>query len=155
MISKYKKELIETARRFFEGINYTGIGSIEFKRDDRDGKFKMIELNPRIWAQNIQATAAGVNFSYIYYMDCSGNGVDKVLNFKENIRWLDLIQDFQSFIGNHKKGDIKFSEWIASIFGANCFAYFAGDDLKPGWKNSEYLKKYFKLPKKLIKSWKS
>ena len=47
---------------FMENIGYRGIGSIELKLDDRTGKYMMIELNPRLWAQNIQATCAGVNF---------------------------------------------------------------------------------------------
>ena len=56
MTSVYHSDLITLGRRFFEGIDYTGVGSIELKKDDRDGQFKLLELNPRYWQQNIQAT---------------------------------------------------------------------------------------------------
>ena len=150
MVSGFYEDIIRLAKHFFEGINYTGIGSIEFKKDDRDGKFKMIELNPRIWMQNIQATYAGVNFPYLYYLDCCGEKVPQTLSFKNNIRWLDAIQDFQSYLGNRKKGDIDFWSWFLSILKADCYAYFAWDDLKPGFINSNYWIKYLKLPLKIF-----
>ena len=151
MISKRVDNLIELGLKFFEGIGYTGVGSIEFKLDERDNQFKLIELNPRLWQQNIQATYSGVNFPLINFLDCIGVELGSILNFKENVRWLDAIQDFQSFIGNYKKGDVKFFEWFISLFKSNCFAYFAWDDLLPGWKNSNFGLKYLKLPYKLIK----
>ncbi len=150
MASGYYPELIKLARRFFEGINFTGIGSIEFKKDERDGQFKLIELNPRLWAQNIQAAVAGVNFPLINYLDCIGEKVEPILDYNKNICWQDAIQDFQSFLGNRKKGDISIKNWFRSILQADCFAYFAWDDLRPGWKNSGYFTKYFKLPIKLF-----
>ncbi len=151
MISGHYPELIKEARNFFEGIKYTGIGSIEFKKDDMDGKYKLIELNPRLWQQNIQATYAGINFAYINYLDCIGEDVKPILDFKDDIRWLDAIQDFQSFLGNNKKGDVKFYEWIKSVFKTDCCAYFALDDVKPGLENSHYFTKYLKLPLKILR----
>jgi predicted ATP-grasp superfamily ATP-dependent carboligase len=131
MTSGNYPELIALGRKFFEGAGYTGMGSIEFKKDDRDGEFKLLELNPRFWQQNIQAACAGVNFPYINYLDCIGEKVDPSFSFKENIRWLDAVADLQSFVINRKRGDISFLEWVKSILRADCFAYFSGDDLKP------------------------
>lgn len=150
MVSKKMPELIDLAKRFFEGIGFTGVGSIEFKFDERDGKFKLIELNPRLWQQNIQATYAGINFPLINYLDCVGEKIESIETFKEEVVWLDAIQDFQSFLYNYKNKQIKFLEWIKSLIKTNCFAYFAWDDPLPGLKNSNYWLKYLKLPFKLI-----
>ncbi|MCP4608618.1 MAG: hypothetical protein GY845_07880 [Planctomycetes bacterium] len=106
MASVNSPELIALGRRFFEGMGYTGVGSIEFKLDDRDARFRIIELNPRFWVQNIQATYAGVNFPYINYLDCTGGKVVPSLDFKENICWLNAFEDLASFIGNRKRGDV-------------------------------------------------
>lgn len=62
-------ELVDLGLKFFKGIGYRGIGSIEFKKDERDGKLKMIELNSRLWQQNSLATACGINFPLIQYLD--------------------------------------------------------------------------------------
>jgi predicted ATP-grasp superfamily ATP-dependent carboligase len=40
-------ELLALGKAFFKKIGYRGVGSAEFKLDDRDGTLKLIELNPR------------------------------------------------------------------------------------------------------------
>jgi predicted ATP-grasp superfamily ATP-dependent carboligase len=129
MISGNHPELIALGRKLFEGMGYNGVGSIEFKKDDRDGQYKLIELNPRFWQQNIQATYAGVNFPYINYLDCIGEKIDPVLSFKEDIRFWDAYPDVQSFLANRKRGDVSFFEWFKSILSADCHAHFAWDEL--------------------------
>ena len=56
-------------KRFLESIGYRGIGSAEFKRDERDGELKLIELNPRYWQQAALAERCGVNFPLAQYLD--------------------------------------------------------------------------------------
>ncbi|MCP4610596.1 MAG: hypothetical protein GY845_17950 [Planctomycetes bacterium] len=131
MTSSNLPELIALGQGLFEGMGYTGMGSIEFKKDERDGKFKLIELNPRFWQQNIQATCAGVNFPYINYLDCIGAKTEPHLSFRDNICWLDVTQDFRSFLANRKRRETSFSEWFKSILRADCYAYFSRDDLRP------------------------
>ena len=40
---------------------YTGIFDAEFKRDPRDGVYKMIEINARSWWQNTHPSGSGPN----------------------------------------------------------------------------------------------
>lgn len=130
-------ELTKLGRMFFEGIGYTGVGSIEFKKDDRDGQFKLLELNPRFWKQNNHPTFAGINFAYINYLDCIGEDVTPSLIFKENICWLNSIEDFGSFLANRKRGYISTYEWLKSLRSTRCHAHYQGDDLKPVWLNAK------------------
>jgi predicted ATP-grasp superfamily ATP-dependent carboligase len=152
MISGYYPELIALGRRFFEGIGYVGVGSIEFKKDDRDGQFKLIELNPRYWQQNIQATCAGVNFPYINYLDCIGERVEPVLSYKENIRFLDAREDYLSYLGNRKRGDVSFVEWVKSILGADCYSHFSWDDMVPARKYWLTRQRFKQLLQKVLQS---
>ena len=59
-------ELVALSRKFLEGMGYTGMGNVQFKYDDKDGQYKLIELNPRIGMANILITCAGINYPYIY-----------------------------------------------------------------------------------------
>jgi D-aspartate ligase len=151
MESLHDQPLADTALRFFRGTSYRGTGSIEFKKDERDGKFKMIELNARLWQQNIQAAYAGVNFPLIQYLDLTGQLDHPVLDYRDGVRWLDAIQDFQAFWTYRKQRVLSMREWIRSWWGSDCYAYFARDDPKPAWKNSSYGLKYLKLPLFLLK----
>ncbi|NQT71540.1 MAG: hypothetical protein HQ553_02075 [Chloroflexi bacterium] len=137
MTSMKCPELIETSLKFFEGMGYTGVGSIEFKKDDKDGQFKLLELNPRFWKQNNHPTFAGVNFAYINYLDCIGKELAPSLNFRENVHWLNTVEDIGSFLANRKKGDISTTEWLRSLFKTNCHAFFQRDDLGPVWWNAK------------------
>ena len=131
MISQYHEELIHTARRLFEGIGYTGVGSIEFKLDERDNKFKFIELNPRFWEQNIQATHAGINFPYANYLDCIGQKIPFQNSFRDNIAYINLFEDFKSYIYHRKSKYLSLDKWIRSLFRVNCHSYYAKKDILP------------------------
>lgn len=144
-------ELAELGLNFFRGIDYRGIGSIEFKRDERDGQLKMIELNPRLWQQNIQATACGMNFPLIQYLDLTGNHPHAQMNFREGVCWLDAMADFQSFWDYHRQGKLSSWEWIRSWARARSFATFASDDLGPFLKANRCGAKYLRLPLYLVR----
>ncbi|HEY98605.1 MAG TPA: hypothetical protein G4O16_10560 [Dehalococcoidia bacterium] len=140
-----KPELAALGQRFLEAMGYTGIANIQFKYDERDSQFKLIELNPRIGMANILHTCAGVNTAYNYYLDCIGEKVAPALNPRENTSWLNLTGDISSFFANRKRGDLSFTKWIRSVFQADCFPYYARDDLRP------ICKRYVTYTKKWIK----
>lgn len=151
MKSKRVEELLAEGKRIFDALHYTGIGSIEFKKDERDGKFKFIELNPRMWQQNYQATLAGLNFAEYYYKDC----IDEILEYKddflENITYMDVVNDFQSFVVNKKVTGESFYDWTKQLFNADSYSFFDIKDIKPilyssnfGLINIKYIKKFFR-----------
>ena len=49
--------------------------SIEFKKDERDGVFKLLEINPRIWGYNYLATRAGIDFPYLAVRIAGGENI--------------------------------------------------------------------------------
>ncbi len=42
-------ELIAIAEKILTYVNYIGICEVEFKYDERDNKYKFLEVNPRTW----------------------------------------------------------------------------------------------------------
>ena len=46
---------------------------MEFKRDPRDGGYKLMEINARHWLWHSLAAACGVNLSYVAYRDAIGD----------------------------------------------------------------------------------
>lgn len=139
-------ELAELGLHFLKSIEYRGIGSIEFKKDDRDGQLKMIELNPRLWQQNIHATDCGMNFPLMEYQDLCGQNPSAITTFREGVRWWDLLADFQSFWEYRKCGELSLPRWISSWIRASSHPLFALDDLGPFFKANEYGLKYLRFP---------
>jgi D-aspartate ligase len=144
-------ELLEIGLRYFMGINYRGIGSAEFKLDEKDNILKLIELNPRLWQQNILSTVCGMNFPMVQYLDLTGEQPQPVNGFKKNIKWLNIYMDFQSFW--HYRGEKKLTllKWIKSLKGVKVLSDFALDDIKPFLHEFQYGLLLFKLPLYLLK----
>jgi len=152
--SLHYPELAELGLKFFKGIGYRGIGSIEFKKDDRNGKLKMIELNPRLWQQNSHSTACGINFPLLQYLDLTGQNPVPQMEFKKRIKWWDALSDFESFWQYFRAGQLSPAKWIRSWKGIGSFATFALDDPGPFFKANEYGLKYLRGPLYVLRNMK-
>lgn len=145
------EELKNTGEKFFRGINYTGVGSAEFKLDSQDNMLKLIELNPRYWMQNEQSAYCGVNFPLAQYLDLSGQEVTAIEKFKTGVRWVDPVLDFKSFLGQQYKGLFSLFCWLKETFRCEVFSLFSWQDLKPFLKSIRFSKKLFTYPWVVLK----
>lgn len=129
--SAFEPEIIKLGTQLLQRINYHGISEVEFKKDVRDDKFKIIEVNARIWAQNSLAARCGVNLPYMAYKDTLGEDVEKVISKKEGIKWLYMFEDIRSCFTSMLKGKLSIIEWINSLRGEKEYIIFARDDPLP------------------------
>ncbi len=53
------------ATRLLDALRWHGVAMVEFKRDDRDGSLKLMEINARFWGSLQLAIDAGVDFPAI------------------------------------------------------------------------------------------
>ena len=63
IITEHEPELCEKLRLFLEDIGYTGFSNFDVKFDQRDGKFKVFEINCRQGRSNYYVTGAGYNLA--------------------------------------------------------------------------------------------
>jgi hypothetical protein len=66
-------------RSLLETVSYRGIFSAEFKRDSRDGRFRLIEINTRPWIYIQFADKCGINFCDLYIRDALGEKLAPVI----------------------------------------------------------------------------
>jgi D-aspartate ligase len=66
------QEAVDAALRLLQSFGYHGVSQVEFKRDPRDGRFKLMEINPRLWQWHGLAAACGVDLPRIAYADLTG-----------------------------------------------------------------------------------
>ena len=72
------QEVVDAGLRFLRELGFHGISQVEFKRDPRDGRFKLMEINPRLWQWHGLASACGVDLPVIAYRDLTGEKVEPV-----------------------------------------------------------------------------
>lgn len=68
----YDPRLLECGGALLRELAWSGVAMVEFKLDDRDGEFKLIEINPKFWGSLGLAIAAGVDFPYLLVRQALG-----------------------------------------------------------------------------------
>lgn len=79
--------LEELSERFLRAINYYGLVELEYKRDPRDSRYKLLDVNARTWGYNGLGPCAGVDFSYMLYSDQVGLPVPHCKS-QPGVRWV-------------------------------------------------------------------
>lgn len=125
-------EMVALGKTFFTRIGYRGVGSAEFKLDNRDGKLKLIELNPRYWQQNALAERCGMNFPLVDYMELTGYEPKVLIDYRKGIKWLNIYSDVESFREYRKRGQLSAMQWLHSLQGEIIYSDLVMDDLLPG-----------------------
>ncbi|SET32964.1 D-aspartate ligase [Oceanobacillus limi] len=69
ILSLQNEKVIKQAIRLVESIGYVGYSNFDLKFDERDGKYKFFELNPRLGRSNYYVTAEGHNTATYYVKD--------------------------------------------------------------------------------------
>jgi D-aspartate ligase len=64
--------VVDAGVRLLEAIAYRGLSQVEFKRDPRDGRYKLMEINPRLFQWHGLAAACGVDLPRLAYEDLLG-----------------------------------------------------------------------------------
>jgi len=85
--SVWVEELVESGLELLRALGFVGIAQVEFKRDPRDGRFKFIEVNPRLWQWHELAASCGVDFPWIAYLDLLGKQTRPVTSRGRRGRW--------------------------------------------------------------------
>jgi D-aspartate ligase len=150
--SIHSSEVMDSGSALFKGIGYRGVGSAEFKLDQKDGKFKLIEINPRYWQQNSLPTACGMNFPLYDYLCSTGQPVLPLAKFQVGIKWINRYMDFVSFMDYHKEKEITYKTWRKSLKGKKIYSDFIWGDPLPSLYELGFGKKLLKLPVYLYKN---
>jgi D-aspartate ligase len=105
--------IINIATKIIKKLKYTGIAEIEFKKDSKSKKYKLIEINPRSWSWIGITSKMEKSIPYYAYLD--------LLNIKQ-----------KKIISNFKDGEIKYMKIISDFL--NCLFRYKEDN--PPWKKS-------------------
>jgi len=68
-------------------LNWNGVAHIEFKLDQRDGLFKLMEINPKFWASTDMALKAGINFPYLLCQMARGEKIKHSEEYNRNLKF--------------------------------------------------------------------
>lgn len=88
--ARWDEDAVDAALRLLREIGFHGISQVEFKRDPRDGVFKLMEVNARLWQWHGLAAACGVDLVALAYRDALGLPVRPQVQDRRHRRWISV-----------------------------------------------------------------
>jgi predicted ATP-grasp superfamily ATP-dependent carboligase len=119
------------SERILSKIGYDGLAELEFKRDPRDGSFKLLDFNARTWGYHSIAPVAGVDFPYLSYRHALGLPVEPQ-RATPGVRWVRLLTDLPTGFVQIRAGDFTLRQYLRTLRSARVEAVFSREDPLPG-----------------------
>ncbi|MGH7984757.1 MAG: hypothetical protein ACREQX_00500 [Candidatus Binataceae bacterium] len=116
---------------FLRHLRLRGLAHIEFKWDERDGKLKIIDANPRFSGSDCLITKSGINLALIAYNRITGRPQPPVLHYKQPLVLCRPIEDALAAWELRKRGELHFSQWLRQVWRADKFPFFDWRDPMP------------------------
>ncbi len=134
IVSVHQEGLAARASHFLLSIAYRGLVGMEFKHDRRDGRLKLLDLNPR-WGQGDSLAAiAGIDMAWLYYCDCLGLSPTVPDHYRSGLRWVHLRAHLAATWRAHRERRGSIWRNLLELRGRLHHSVLALDDLSPaGW----------------------
>jgi predicted ATP-grasp superfamily ATP-dependent carboligase len=84
-------DLRATTERLLSLLGWVGVAMAEFKVDPRDGRPRLLEVNPRFWGSLHHAILCGVDFPWLLCRMAVDGDVDRVEEYRVGVQSRSLL----------------------------------------------------------------
>jgi predicted ATP-grasp superfamily ATP-dependent carboligase len=145
-MSGHAPEVIESGRKILQAMNFYGFACTEFKKDSRDGVYKLMEVNGRHNLSSLLAVRCGMNFPWIHYNHLMQNELPPASDYREGVYWIDLLRDVGYSLKSRRQEGYTLKQYTSPYFHEHVFAILDWKDPKP------FIKRCLDLVKSLGKA---
>lgn len=81
-------EMVVSSRKLLAAVGWDGVAMVEFKRDERDGQAKLMEINGRFWGSLQLSIASGIDFPVLFLQQLTQdrNGLELVKQYQTGLK---------------------------------------------------------------------
>ena len=101
------KEMVESAKRLLTAVGWQGVAMVEFKRDERDGKAKLMEINGRFWGSLQLAVSAGIDFPVLLLKLLQGDKPSDLKSYQIGLKMKWLLGTLDHMLIRLRNSDVK------------------------------------------------
>jgi predicted ATP-grasp superfamily ATP-dependent carboligase len=124
-------DIVETSRRLLATLEFSGISEIEYKRDARNGRYVLIEINTRHWDQHALGAAVGVNLTRALYADLVGDPVPAMVQSPHAVSWI-AEEGYLVGLKDALRGTgYPLRQYLKPLLGRKAWATLAWSDPRP------------------------
>jgi D-aspartate ligase len=114
-LSDWNAEVAETGLRFFQGAGVRGLACVEFKRDERDGRLKLIECNHRFTAADALQRACGLELGQLGYRRALGLPSPRLGPYRRGVALWFPSEDVRAMLAYRRSGELSATQWMRSL----------------------------------------
>lgn len=112
--ARWDPALAARCHALLDALDFHGISQVEVKRDPRDGRDYLIEVNPRSWLWISLATRVGVNLPQACVLDATGHPRAWPTGHRSGVRWTLGVKHVIAGAREVRRG-----EWSAGALAAS------------------------------------
>jgi D-aspartate ligase len=123
-------ELRDEVTKMLARLGYRGTLDLDIRLDARDGRYHLLDFNPRLGAQfRLFADAAGTDVATAAYLDLTGQPIPVAAQVERSF----VVENYDpiSALSRIRAGELGVRPWLASVRAADEWAWYASDDLRP------------------------
>lgn len=138
-MSRWIPDVVAPGRTLLRALGLEGFACVEFKWDQRDGRFKLMEVNARHNLSTALAVRCGMNFPYIEYRHRASKRTVPVEGFARGIYWIDLLRDIGFSARHMREEKYKWRQLLAPYRSPHIYAILDRRDPMPFIRRFAYL----------------
>lgn len=138
---RFDPHVLELGQRLLASVGYTGFAHVEFARDPRDGRFKVLEVNTRTPVWGGIAMSRSFDISHVAYDDLCGIRTAPLGTFRREVAWIYLAKDLWVSAQMARRRELSPHEFLVHyVRPGKARAIFAADDPLPALASVGYLR---------------
>ena len=130
-LTEWNPEVARLGLQFARAAGLRGLVNVEFKRDIRDGRLKLIECNPRFTEVNEQVRAAGIDLALVAYNRPLGLPLPAVDSFRDHLGLWFPVDDLRALREYRRHGELTTAAWLRTLAFRQTPLMFSSRDPKP------------------------
>jgi D-aspartate ligase len=112
-------------------IGYSGVMDIDYRSDERDGRYKLLDFNPRVGANfRMFENCEGIDVVRALHLDLTGRGVHRSPMI-EGRTFIVELHDLFASLAYLRHGGLTIQTWRKSLSGRRELAWWSWDDPLP------------------------
>jgi D-aspartate ligase len=116
---------------YLKSIRFRGIFSAEFKKDTRDGVWKILEVNARSFLYSAFSSACGVNLVLMAYLEAIGEEIEPHKDYETGVTSTYLTSDLLWAGASLLQGRPPIRDWLSPWTRERTFLDFSMEDPNP------------------------
>jgi predicted ATP-grasp superfamily ATP-dependent carboligase len=131
VVSEQIQEIIEPGRKILKAMGFYGFSCMEFKKDARDGVYRLMEVNGRHNRSGLLAVRCGINFPWLQYQHLVHHELPPASDFESGVYWISLDRDLGYGLKYRKQERYSLREHVTPYLEPHVFAVLDWRDAVP------------------------